>query len=96
MYWPDQELSYEMENLEPVTCGVPANVMAQLPLIIWGEDESTKGSVLQCQMCAICQQDFKHGHVVRTLPCFDSFHMDCVDQWLVLSKRCPICRTGVC
>ena len=32
---------------------------------------------------------------VRRLPCMHLFHVLCVDQWLGLNKRCPICRVDI-
>merc|ERR1712179_734440 len=32
---------------------------------------------------------------VRRLPCMHLFHVPCVDQWLGLNKRCPICRVDI-
>ncbi|XP_057862400.1 uncharacterized protein LOC131070774 isoform X2 [Cryptomeria japonica] len=47
---------------------------------------------IQGMECPICLTDFMHRERVRVLPsCEHSFHMDCVDKWL-LSHSCPTCR----
>nr|KAF6358952.1 ring finger protein 165 [Pipistrellus kuhlii] len=35
------------------------------------------------------------GEDVRRLPCMHLFHQLCVDQWLAMSKKCPICRVDI-
>ena len=39
--------------------------------------------------------EFEDGEDVRRLPCMHLFHVPCVDQWLGLNKRCPICRVDI-
>jgi hypothetical protein len=39
--------------------------------------------------------EFEVEEDVRRLPCMHLFHVTCVDQWLVLNKRCPICRVDI-
>jgi hypothetical protein len=39
--------------------------------------------------------EFVDGEDVRRLPCMHLFHVACVDQWLTLNKRCPICRVDI-
>ena len=43
--------------------------------------------------CAVCQERFVDGETIRRLPCNHSFHSACVDPWLVLHARCPLCNS---
>ena len=46
--------------------------------------------------CAVCLENFKVGELCRLLPsCNHSFHVHCIDPWLVKTPICPICRTWV-
>nr|GEY79355.1 NEP1-interacting protein-like 1 [Tanacetum cinerariifolium] len=46
--------------------------------------------------CAICLQSFKNREVVRELPeCRHIFHLKCIDEWLIRSGSCPVCRSDV-
>ncbi|KAL5275192.1 RNF111 family protein [Megaselia abdita] len=47
------------------------------------------------EKCAICLSLFELDNDVRRLPCMHLFHLDCVDQWLVTNKHCPICRVDI-
>jgi hypothetical protein len=42
--------------------------------------------------CAICLEHFASGESVRTIPCFHSFHKNCIDPWLANKAECPICK----
>uniref|UniRef100_A0A0K2UHB5 RING-type E3 ubiquitin transferase n=1 Tax=Lepeophtheirus salmonis TaxID=72036 RepID=A0A0K2UHB5_LEPSM len=45
--------------------------------------------------CTICLCEFEEEEDVRRLPCMHLFHVFCVDRWLGLNKRCPICRVDI-
>ncbi|KAL4182050.1 hypothetical protein AMTRI_Chr12g240520 [Amborella trichopoda] len=46
--------------------------------------------------CAICLDIFMKGDKCRLLPfCGHSFHVKCVDSWLMKVPRCPVCRAEV-
>jgi hypothetical protein len=42
--------------------------------------------------CNICLEDLDYNQLYRTIRCSHSFHPQCIDKWLFLSKVCPICR----
>lgn len=43
------------------------------------------------EKCAVCLCEFDEGEMVRRLPCVHHFHSACIDRWLSLNKRCPLC-----
>ncbi|XP_062219857.1 RING-H2 finger protein ATL74-like [Phragmites australis] len=44
-------------------------------------------------LCPICLDAMEPGRAVRVLPgCNSAFHQDCVDRWLAISPRCPVCN----
>ena len=45
--------------------------------------------------CTFYFTEFEEDEDVRRLPCMHLFHVPCVDQWLGLNKRCPICRVDI-
>ncbi|XP_032943587.1 E3 ubiquitin-protein ligase RNF165 isoform X2 [Rhinolophus ferrumequinum] len=47
------------------------------------------------EKCTICLSVLEDGEDVRRLPCMHLFHQLCVDQWLAMSKKCPICRVDI-
>ncbi|KAK4568577.1 hypothetical protein RGQ29_004121 [Quercus rubra] len=49
-----------------------------------------------CVDCAVCLENFKMGDKCRLLPdCRHSFHVQCIDSWLLKTPICPICRTCI-
>ena len=45
--------------------------------------------------CSICLADFVEGDELRMLGCLHVFHRSCVDQWLAVSRECPLCKRDV-
>jgi hypothetical protein len=36
--------------------------------------------------CLVCLSEFTEGEKLRTLPCCHIYHVDCIDEWLRVSK----------
>ncbi|XP_021293352.1 uncharacterized protein LOC110423464 [Herrania umbratica] len=49
-------------------------------------------SAVKDQDCKICSEEFEVGSVASEMPCFHTFHEDCIETWLKQSNCCPICR----
>jgi len=47
------------------------------------------------EKCTICLSEYDQNDPVRRLPCMHLFHIECVDKWLIQSKRCPMCRIDI-
>ncbi|GBC00992.1 hypothetical protein RclHR1_04020018 [Rhizophagus clarus] len=46
-------------------------------------------------VCSICLEPYEDGVELRHLWCSHHFHRECVDEWLKLNKKCPMCREDV-
>ncbi|KAH7548078.1 hypothetical protein JRO89_XS14G0063600 [Xanthoceras sorbifolium] len=76
--------------------GTPSCLQHSLNELIPSYTFSTDiGSVLKSGdfTCSICLSEFKDGEAIRLLPeCLHSFHVPCIDMWLVSHSSCPLCR----
>uniref|UniRef100_A0A6B2EJ20 Putative ring finger protein 11 n=1 Tax=Phlebotomus kandelakii TaxID=1109342 RepID=A0A6B2EJ20_9DIPT len=45
--------------------------------------------------CVICMAEFTVGDPVRYLPCMHTYHVACIDDWLMRSLTCPSCMEPV-
>jgi len=53
---------------------------------------NTNGTSSGVPECAVCLEPFQQGDWVRTIPCFHSFHRQCIDPWLSSKAECPVCK----
>ncbi|CAN7054478.1 hypothetical protein IGI04_028825 [Brassica rapa subsp. trilocularis] len=89
------DVSYEERDdvyseLEPR--GLSGDSLRRLPCYIMSS-EMTKKQIIHC---TICLQDVAVGEITRSLPrCDHTFHLVCVDKWLIRHGSCPICRQAV-
>lgn len=42
--------------------------------------------------CSVCLEAYQVGESVRTIPCFHTFHRQCIDSWLAQKAECPVCK----
>jgi hypothetical protein len=45
--------------------------------------------------CVICQDNILENQIIRTLKCFHSFDLECIDNWLINNKKCPTCKCEI-
>jgi hypothetical protein len=55
------------------------------------EDELARGEG-EGHSCSVCLESYRAGDEVRTMPCFHTFHTECIDPWLAERAECPECR----
>jgi hypothetical protein len=42
--------------------------------------------------CMVCLDEFQKGDDLRKLSCAHIFHCGCMDEWLLRSGICPLCK----
>ncbi|CAN5965566.1 unnamed protein product [Sphagnum jensenii] len=42
--------------------------------------------------CSICQEEYEDGDELGKVDCGHSYHVLCIQQWLVQKNQCPICK----
>ncbi|CAA7018292.1 unnamed protein product [Microthlaspi erraticum] len=45
--------------------------------------------------CCICLCEYEDGVELRELPCNHHFHCACIDKWLHINSRCPLCKFNI-
>lgn len=53
------------------------------------------GSSKKSRECVICMVEFSVGDSIRFLPCMHTYHVKCIDDWLMRSFICPSCMEPV-
>lgn len=47
------------------------------------------------EICCICYDEINQGEYVTILKCKHIHHCECIKDWLVKQKNCPICKKEV-
>ncbi|ORX89167.1 hypothetical protein K493DRAFT_234427, partial [Basidiobolus meristosporus CBS 931.73] len=47
-------------------------------------------------MCTICLDEYSDGELIRRLHCKHHFHQQCLDEWLLINRYCPLCKANAC
>lgn len=69
--------------------GLKKRELRKFPVAAYGSSEVE----ITVTECTICLGEFLDGERVRVLPpCNHSFHMSCIDTWLLSHSSCPNCR----
>lgn len=63
--------------------------------IIWKEFICFVTGSKKVRECVICMAEFQVGDALRFLPCMHTYHMTCIDDWLMRSLTCPSCLEPV-
>ncbi|KAH9265443.1 hypothetical protein BASA84_001716 [Batrachochytrium salamandrivorans] len=42
-------------------------------------------------LCVICLAEYEDREPLRQLPCGHHFHVECIDEWLHVNAKCPLC-----
>jgi len=74
---------------------LPSDIM-KLPNMVYTQNFMDLLKLDHLESCPICCEDFKGGDQVTSLPkCQHIYHPNCINNWLVKSPLCPMCRGNV-
>lgn len=55
-------------------------------------DELRLCTVIEEELCVVCQEMLPVGSKAKTMPCGHKFHDECLVSWVKKSNTCPTCR----
>ncbi|CAI9259673.1 unnamed protein product [Lactuca saligna] len=87
-----EELLNLSETIGVENIGLSTERLSLLPNYIYTSGMFSKNKE---ESCVICQENFKFGKRVISLPCSHQYHSKCISEWLKLKKNCPICQKEV-
>lgn len=86
----DDESEIDVEQPEQRTDGLEPFMVAAIPTMKFHRDAF---SSTEDPQCTICLGDYQEKEVLRIMPkCGHSFHLSCIDPWLMKQSTCPVCR----
>uniref|UniRef100_A0A914HAC8 RING-type domain-containing protein n=1 Tax=Globodera rostochiensis TaxID=31243 RepID=A0A914HAC8_GLORO len=85
----DESSSMETKTVDEKRKARVRGLLEQIPVDMYTEGGKSAPE------CAICMGDFEEGDPIRFLPCVHSYHLQCIDDWLLRSFTCPSCMEPV-
>lgn len=85
--------AFQLSEEEQVRTAQRLGIIAHLPKGLFQPSDQHLDK--RSKECAICMMDFEFGEAVRFLPCLHTYHVDCIDAWLMRSLTCPSCLEPV-
>jgi hypothetical protein len=73
------------ERIGNVSVGASKNEIELCPKF------TLKQELTNNKTCLVCQDEMQVGNTLRRLPCFHTYHSDCIDTWLQQKPTCPVC-----
>ena len=85
--YPILSLSYEnLSLLKDVKVGlISKNLIEKSNLKLLQQNEKNN-------FCIICQDNIKLNEIIRIINCSHLFHVNCIDNWFIENKKCPMCN----
>ncbi|KAL0909900.1 hypothetical protein M5K25_020809 [Dendrobium thyrsiflorum] len=79
------------DHIRPSELGVTKELREMLPVVVFKESFSVRET-----QCSVCLGDYQAEDRLQRLPqCGHTFHVDCIDHWLVSNTTCPLCRISL-
>ncbi len=83
-----EEFLRNLGNDSSVDRGVDTRLLDQLPIRKFNSNECGSNN----KECSVCIESFKNGDDVMCLPCFHTYHKNCITPWLKTKSTCPVCK----
>ena len=72
--------------------GLDEHVVRRLPVCRYEQIRESSRKRGADTDCSICIEAYQDSDLLRRLPCLHLFHQECIDRWLGINVRCPICK----
>lgn len=80
----------QLDEEEQIQLAKRIGLIQHLPTGTYDDGGSSK-----TRECVICMVEFSKGDIIRFLPCLHTYHVHCIDDWLMRSFICPSCMEPV-
>ena len=87
------DMNTRVESLRGILNSLIPNDIIQNGLSIEIINDIKRSNEILKDDCSICLN--KENKEIMILNCNHNFHSDCLQKWLIRSKKCPICRNEI-